>query len=85
MNLIEAVEEVLDEDARTRKKEYNWLLLAKVLRLLEFKIYIEFSRQMPEPETIFRARRELINKRNKYPDEFVPEEGVTYGKKKGKK
>lgn len=75
---IEIVEKVLTEDPRTRKSEYNWLYLSSVLRELGFKIWIEFDRKMPSPETLFREKREILNKRNKFPEDFLPEQGVTY-------
>lgn len=79
MKLIDAIEKVLDEDARTRNPEYNWMFLAKVLREMGFKIFIEFDKKMPSPETLFREKREIMNKRNKYSKEFIPEDNVTYG------
>lgn len=81
MKLKQAVEEVLEEDARTRQTANSWLFMAKVLRKLEFKIFIEFSRKMPSPETLFRERRDVLNKGNKYSKDFIPEEGVSYEKK----
>jgi len=77
---IEIVEKILKEDPRTRKGEYNWLFLAKVLRERGFKIYIEFDRKMPSPETLFRERREILNRRNTFPEDYVAEEGVTFEK-----
>ncbi len=77
MKLIEAVENILEEDPRTREKEYSWLFFVKVLRSMGFKIFITFDRKMPAPETLFRERREILNKRNKYSKDFQPEEGVT--------
>lgn len=75
--LIRAVEKILNEDPRTRRYEYNWLFLSKVLREMGFKIFIEFNKGMPSPETLFRERREIINKRNKYVANFKLEENVT--------
>lgn len=80
MKLMEAVEEVLEEDPKTRHSSYNWLFLAKVLRKMGFKIFIEFTRTMPSPETLFRERREILNKKNKYSKEYIPEEGITIEK-----
>lgn len=79
-NLKEAVERVLRDDPKTRKTEYNWLFLTKVLREMGFKIYIEFSSRMPSPETLFRERRDLMNKKNKYPDTYDLPEHVTIEK-----
>lgn len=81
MKMIEAVEKVLLEDPKSRKSEYNWMFMCKVLRKMGFKIFIEFDRKMPSPETLFRERRELMNKRNNFKDDFVPEEGVSYERK----
>ncbi len=80
MKLIEAVEHVLTEDKRTRDPRYNWLFLVKVLREMGFKMSIAFDPKMPSPETLFRERREIINRRNKYSKDFKPEDGVTIEK-----
>ena len=80
MKLIEAVEKVLEEDPRTRGKEYLWLYMIKVLREMGFKLNIEFDSKLPSPESIIKLRRDILNKKNKYPNEFIPEEGVTYTK-----
>jgi len=84
MKLIEAVEEVLEEDPRTRRNEYLWLYLSTVLRKMGFRIYINFDKMMPSPESIIKERRDVLNKRNKYPEDFLPEEGTTYEKPIGK-
>ncbi len=84
MKLIEAVEEVLEEDPRTRRNEYLWTFFVKVLTKLGFKTYIEFKKGIPSPESIIKERRDVLNKRNKYPEDFIPEEGTTYEKAKEK-
>lgn len=76
MRLIDAVEKVLKEDKRTHDSSYNWLFVAKVLRELGFEIFIKFDRKMPSPETIFRERREVLNKKNKFPKSFKLEDNV---------
>ena len=81
MKLIEAVEKVLEEDPRTRRNEYLWLYLIKVLRVMGFKINIGFDRSMPSPESIIKERRDILNKKNTYAKDFIPEEGVTYSPK----
>jgi len=80
MKLIDAIEEVLEEDPRTREPHGNWLFFVKTLRKMGFQIYLTFDRKMPAPETLFRERREILNKRNKYAKDFEPEEGVTIEK-----
>lgn len=85
MRIIEAVEEVLKEDPRTRKSEYAWLFFSKVLRRMGFKIWIEFDSKMPSPETLFRERREILNRRNTFPEDFIPEENTTYATPEKKK
>ena len=80
MKLIEAVEEILEEDPRTRHNENLWLYLSSVLRKMGFKIYITFDKKMPSPESIIKERRDVLNKKNKYPKDFTAEEGVTYEK-----
>jgi hypothetical protein len=63
---IEAVEKILNENPKTRESSYNWMFLAQTLREMGFKIFIEFDFRMPSPETLFRERREILNKRNKF-------------------
>ena len=65
MKLTDAIQKILIEDPKTQRPEYNWLLLAKVLREMGFKIFIDFDKRMPSPETIFRERRDLINRKTK--------------------
>ncbi len=78
--LLDVVDRILEEDPKTQRSEYNWLFLAKVLREMGFKIFITFDSKMPSPETLFRERREILNKRNKYPKSYIPEENVTIEK-----
>ena len=80
MKAIEAIEEVLDEDAKTRDNNYLWLYMAKVLRKMGFKIYIDIKLNMPSPESLLTERRTILNKRNKFGKHFIPEEGITYSK-----
>ncbi len=80
MKLIKAVEEILEEDPRTREQEYLWTFFVKVLNKLGYHTYIEFKKGIPSPESIIKERRDILNKKNKYPKTFIPEEGITYGK-----
>ena len=86
MKLITAVEEVLKEDARTRRQEYLWTFFVKVLNKMGHKAYVQFSKSIPSPESIIKERRSILNdpkNKEKYSDirgEFVPEENVTYEK-----
>lgn len=80
MKLITAVEEVLEEDARTRRQEYLWTFVIKVLNKMGYKAFVQMKRGMPSPESIVKERRTILNKRNKYGKDFVPEEGITYEK-----
>lgn len=82
MKLMTAAEEVLKEDPRTRDNKYLWLYMAKVLRKLGFKIYIEFNSKLPSPDAMLTERRTILHKKNKFPQDFVPEEGITYTKPK---
>lgn len=75
---MDAVEEVLEEDPRTRELKYLWLYMAKVLRKMGFKIFIEFDSKMPSPDSMLTERRTILNKKNKFAKDFFPEEGVTY-------
>lgn len=66
MNVLDAANKVLAEDPRTRDTEYAWLFLVKVLKEMGFQIFLEFDGSMPSPETLFRARRDIMNKKNSY-------------------
>ncbi len=78
MKLIEAVEEVLQEDPNSRKQEYLWSFFIKVLKKMGYTAFIDLKRGIPSPESIIRSRREILNKQNKFPKDFEEEEGVTY-------
>ena len=79
--LGEALEEVLREDPRMRDNKYLWLCLAQTLRNMGFKIYIELDKRMPSPESILKERREILNKKNLFSQDFVPDPYTTYEKK----
>ena len=78
MKLIDAVEQVLEEDPRTRRQEYLWTFVIKVLNKMGHKAFIELKSGIPSPESIVKERRTILNKRNKYGKEFIPEAGITY-------
>lgn len=84
MKLITAVEEVLEEDARTRRNEYLWTFVIKVLNKMGYKAFVEMKKGMPSPESIIKERRNILNNpenKEKYGNirgKFVPEENVTY-------
>ena len=78
MKLIEAVEEVLEEDPKTRKNEYLWIFFIKVLNKLGYNSYVTLRKGIPSPESIIKERRDVLNKRNKYPEDFQPEPNTTY-------
>ena len=70
MKLITAVEEVLEEDPKTREQEYLWSFFVKVLNKLGYRTYVEFKKGIPSPESIIKERRDVLNKKNKYPKDF---------------
>lgn len=78
MNLTQAIEEVLREEPKTRQNKYLWLYIVKVLQKLEFKAFIEFETKLPSPDAMLTMRRTALNKKNKFSEDFFPEEGVTY-------
>ncbi len=89
MKLITAVEEILEQDPRTRKQKYLWTFVIKVLNKMGYKAFVEMKRGMPSPESIITERRRILNspkpkdpklkdKYEKARGEFVAEEGVTY-------
>ncbi len=82
MTLIKAVEEVLEEDPNTRQQEYLWTFFIKVLNKMGYKAYVELRKGIPSPESIIKSRRDILNKKNKYGKEFVPDIGITYEKPK---
>ena len=82
MKLIEAVEEVLEEDPKTRENKYLWTFFLKVLNKMGYGAYVRLEKGIPSPESIIKERRDVLNKKNKYAKDFVPEEGVTYEKTK---
>ena len=78
MKIIDAAEQILEEDPKTRDNDYLWLYIAKVLRKMGFKVYIDIEPNIPSPESLLTLRRTILNKRNKFGKHFVPEEGITY-------
>ncbi len=78
MKLMEAAEEVLKENPKTRQKGYLWLYLAQVLRKMGYKLYIDIESTMPSPDSMLTERRTILHKRNKFSEDFVPEEGVIF-------
>jgi len=80
MKLIRAVEEVLEEDPKTRTQKYLWTFFIKVLNKLGYRTYVELKKGIPSPESIIKERRDVLNKKNKYPKEFIPEEEIKYKK-----
>lgn len=66
---IKLVEEELATDERTRNIDL-WLWI-KVLQKMGFRIYIDyekvFNNEIPNPDTISRARRHIQNTEGKYP------------------
>ncbi len=76
-HLKEIVERLLNADRRCRI-DTKWL----TYRTMRFytKIYIPFQDflKMPSFESVARCKRDIMNKENKFNEEFTPEEGVTY-------
>lgn len=85
ITLMQAAEEVLRDDGRSRK-DTKWYVI-QVLRKLGIKIWIDYRdlKNLPSFEAILRTKRIIQNERNLYNEEnlsqpmkFIPEEGVTY-------
>ena len=79
---MQVVEELLRDDPRCRRDD-KWLII-QTLKKLGFSFYIDYRdiNDIPAFETITKCRRKIQNERNKYNEEkFIPEEGMTYGKK----
>ncbi len=75
---MQAAEEVLMENPKTRQKGYLWLYLAQVLRKMGYKLYIDIEPSMPSPDSMLTERRTILHKRNKFKEDFVTEEGVSF-------
>lgn len=74
--LLEIVKKVLQQERRARL-EPNWCVW-RIMRYYGVNISFQEFIRLPKFESILKARRELMNKRNEFPEEFTPEEGVTY-------
>lgn len=75
---MDAAEEVLKENPKTRQQGYLWLYLAQVLRKMGYNLYIDIESDMPSPDSMLTERRTILHKKNKFKEDFVPEEGVTF-------
>ncbi|HEA46681.1 MAG TPA: hypothetical protein ENH99_02775 [Candidatus Pacearchaeota archaeon] len=91
MTLLDQIEKVLEEDERlinTKDSFQTWVFLTKVAREIGINIIVDFKtlKGKPSPESIIKERRDVLNSakfRERFGHlrkEFVPEEGVTYGK-----
>lgn len=76
LKVIDVVRNVLKNDRRARK-EPNWCVW-KVLK--QYGVHLSFQEflRVPKFESILKCRREIMNKRNEFPEEFFEEEGVSY-------
>ncbi len=70
MKLMQVYEEVLKENPKTREQGYIWLYLAKVLRKMGFKLFIDIEPSMPSPDSIFTIRRKILNGKSKSEEEI---------------
>ena len=80
MKLTKAIEKVLEEDPKTRDKKYLWLFISKVLKEMGIKFYIDYDSKLPSPDSMLVSRRIVLHKKNKFPQDFQPEPGVSYEK-----
>ena len=74
------VEELLKEDYRCRTDDT--CLIICVLRKLGFKFWIDYRDmdKIPAFETITRSKRTIMHQENKYNEDFLPEQGVSFEK-----
>lgn len=74
------VEKVLKEDPRCRDDD-KWLII-QTLRELGFKFWIDYRDlgDIPAFETITRYRRTIQHEENKFNEDLLPQEGVTFEK-----
>lgn len=67
---MEAIEEVLTEDPKTRDNKYLWTFMTKTLRKMGFKLWVEFDKNLPSPDAMLTERRTILNKKNKFPQDI---------------
>ena len=44
------------------------------------KFYIDYDSKLPSPDSMLVSRRIVLHKKNKFPQDFQPEPGVSYEK-----
>lgn len=65
MKLSEAVAKVREDYPQTEDHSSDWLFFVKVLKIMGFKIDMEFSREMPSPDSIMREWRRQSEEKEK--------------------
>lgn len=80
IRLIDAAKDVMKEDPKTRDNKYLWMYIAKTLRKMGFKIFIVFDPKMPSPDAMLTERRTILNKKNEFARDFIPDPYTTYEK-----
>lgn len=69
ITLKQAVTEVMQEDPRTREPKYDWLLIYEVLKKLGFNLSGRWDWNMPQPESITRCRRQILDTEGRFMEE----------------
>lgn len=74
------VEELLKEDPKCRDND-TWLII-QTLKKLGFHFWIDYRdiNKIPAFETITRCKRMIQHNENKYNEDFIPQEGITFEK-----
>ena len=73
---------MLDKERRCRT-DTKWLTLRvfqEIAKRYGQNIFIPYNllSKLPSFESVARCKRDFMNKENKYSEEFIPEDGVTY-------
>jgi hypothetical protein len=74
---MEVVREVMKEDRRARR-DRKWLSYKVMRRYTKIFIPYQDFLKIPSFESIAKCARDILNKNNEFPEDFVAEEGVTY-------
>lgn len=77
-SIKQVIEKLLKEDQRCRD-DNNWLVI-QTLKKLGFDLYINYGElhKMPPFDSIIRTKRMIQNEENKYNEELIEEEGITF-------
>lgn len=87
LTIIEAAELVLEANKKAREHGVgSWIYLIETARKFDINIIVKYADFIgrPTPESILKTRRDVMNKKNKFSEDYVPEPGVTFEPKEDK-